>query len=273
VLIFFTVARCLRSKTVAQSAAAVASIGAASRATRARGAAAPSCNSPATSDEMEDDSDNGKTLHMFNRWRAHVFTAVARCLRSKTVAQSAAALAKTVAQSAAAVASIGASSRATRARGAAAPSCNSPATSDEMEDDSDNGKTLHMFNRWRAHVLDAEQKVLGFGSSDDDEYSPSSSPPSSPGIDFHEFCPEDEPFEEDEKVVAEWRMNSYATSTIVRIVFSSCCHVSNLVQGEASGALKKLKAWYASHAQKASFGELRKPFSRFLGGSRRWMGP
>ena len=55
----------------------------------------------------------------------------------------------------------------------------------------------------------------------------------------------------------------------------SYCHVVfvfNLVQGEASGAFQKLKAWHASHPQKESFGRLQKPFSRFLDGFRCWMG-
>ena len=157
---------------------------------------------------------------MPNRWRAHVSGAVTcRELRSKLAARAAAASA-----------SVGAASKATYAgssRRPAARSANRSANSDDTEDDINFGTTLYMRNRWRAHVSGAEHgdDVLGFGSSDDDESSRSSSPPSSPGRFPSEPCPEDEPFEEDEKVVAEWRMNSYATSTIVRIV---CCRLVTL---------------------------------------------
>ena len=109
---------------------------------------------------------------------------------------------------------------ATRAKG----SLSSAMDAHAIEDDSHSGTTLYMRNRWRAYVSGAEyvDRDLGYGSSDDDRSSRSSSPPSYPRsshADVEVFL-DDEPFQEDETVVAEWRIGSYARSTIVRIV---CC--------------------------------------------------
>ena len=142
---------------------------------------------------------------MRNRLRAHVLGAVHPMeLRSAAV------------QSASASASVGAASQATHAGSSHRPasSLHTPWASD------DSGTTLHMCNRWRDHVSGAEDQDLGDGSSDDDPSSCSSSPQSSPDRSASDVFPEDEPFKEDEKVVAEWRMKSYASSTIVRIL---CC--------------------------------------------------
>jgi hypothetical protein len=141
---------------------------------------------------------------MCNRLLAHVLGAVQhRVLRSET------------SQSAAASASVGAASQATHAG-----SSNHPASS--LQNPwaiADFGTTLHMCNRWRDHVSGAEDEDLGHGSSDDDS-SNASSPQSSADASAFDVIPEDEPFKEDEKVVAEWRMKSLASSTIVRIL---CC--------------------------------------------------
>ena len=226
-----------KTATTAKAAGSAAGIRTVSRAaastkapaTRAKG----SLSSAMDAHAIEDDSHSGTTLYMRNRWRAHVSGAVRhRKLRSKTAARRAAAST-----------SVGAASGATaagRSLRPAAPSANrcltkaratctqgspsSSSDSDENEDYSDSGTTLYMRNRWRAYVSGAEyvDRDLGYGSSDDDRSSRSSSPPSYPRsshADVEVFL-DDEPFQEDETVVAEWRIGSYARSTIVRIV---CC--------------------------------------------------
>ena len=148
---------------------------------------------------------------MRNRLRAHVLGAVHSMeLRSAAV------------KSASASASVGAASQATHAGSSHLPasSLHNPWASD------DSGTTLHMCNRWRDHVSGAEDQDLGYGSSDDDSSSCLSSPQSSPNGSASDVFPEDEPFEEDEKVVAEWRMKSYASFPQLCefcVVLLSCC--------------------------------------------------